>query len=44
MLLRESLFALPDHADVLALLGRIQAAAGATEAATTFSQAAAYTY
>ena len=43
MLLRESLLALPDDADALALLGRIQAAAGATEAAVTFSQAA-YTY
>jgi tetratricopeptide (TPR) repeat protein len=39
-LLRETVLALPDDADALALLGQIQATAGAAEAAVTFSQAA----
>jgi tetratricopeptide (TPR) repeat protein len=38
-----SLLVLPDDADALALLGRIQAAGGEAEADTTFAQAA-YTY
>lgn len=42
-LLREALLALPDDADALAMLGQIQAAAGAAEAPGTYSQAA-YTY
>jgi tetratricopeptide (TPR) repeat protein len=40
MLLRESLLTLPDDADALALLGRIQAAAGEAGTTVTFSQAA----